>query len=821
MKKIYNLFTLLLVALFGLSMTGCSNDDLNTNQFQNEVALNVYGPNPVVRGGTLRFIGSNLDQVDQIIIPGIGAVTNFEVVKSGIPSEIRVVIPKDGPIVGIVKLVTKTGKEIETQTQLTYTESIEFDSFSPESAMPGEVITIEGDYLNLIHMVEFADGVMVGEDDFVDHDRYSIKVKVPEEARTGKIKLYDVDLTKADPADNDVSFNIIESEKALNVGTPTIASLASPRGDAQAQGTVEVKQGETITVKGNNFNLVAGVIAGGIEIKEFTNDGKTITFTVPAEAEDGEVILVCKSGVEVPVGNIVTLIPSDLAVSPDPVKNGADLTITGKDLDVIVSVTFPNVADAVAVEATATAITVAVPEAAQEGYILLNMLNGKAVSAEYTLVKPTVTAYGANPASAGSVLTIEGTDLDLVKTVAFVGNETPADVTVAADGKSMTLTVPMDSQSGAVTLNLKNGATVTAQEINIEEAVFCYATVLPTPEDEIHAGATCTLTVKNVDVLTGVEINGVTCQYIVSGDNLIIGVPDNAKKGSKLRLISSNGEITYTVDFIPNTEQKIVLWKGMTEITWGDDGRVFLPKEAFDDVPAGAELVLCYTQKDGVWGQAQVNDGWWSKMPNLKDPEGTAITNGDGCLVPTDIYGWFSDGQLNRETSILLTEEVLAHIKSHIGDNGSMVIQGQELIFTQVYVRYTISLEETLWNGTFDQDNWTNWEVGKGNFGDTNPNMFVEAGVKVGSTIRVYATPKADWWQFQLFDGHWTGMACLGDATGLGNGNNINAGIYDLSCGYIEIPVNAAMLEVLQLTDWGIAWIIQCENLVITKITIE
>ncbi|MCQ2245686.1 MAG: hypothetical protein MJZ69_02720 [Bacteroidaceae bacterium] len=818
MKKIYNLFTLLLVALFGLSMTGCSNDDLNTNQFQNEVALNVYGPNPVVRGGTLRFIGSNLDQVDQIIIPGIGAVTNFEVVKSGIPSEIRVVIPKDGPIVGTVKLVTKTGKEIETQTQLTYTESIEFDSFSPESAMPGEVITIEGDYLNLIHMVEFTDGVLVGEDDFVEHDRYSIKVKVPEEARTGKIKLYDVDLTKADPADNDVSFNIIESEKALNVGTPTIASLASPRGDAEAQGTVEVKQGETITVKGNNFNLVAGVIAGGIEIKEFTNDGKTITFTVPAEAEDGEVVLVCKSGVEVPVGKIVTLIPSDLAVSPDPVKNGADLTITGKDLDVIVSVTFPNVADAVAVEATATAITVAVPEAAQEGYILLNMLNGKAVSVEYTLVKPTVTAYGANPASAGSELTIEGTDLDLVKTVAFVGNETPADITVAADGKSMTLTVPMDSQSGAVTLNLKNGATVTAQEINIEEAVFCYATVLPTPEDEIHAGATCTLTVKNVDVLTGVEINGVTCQYIVSGDNLIIGVPDNAKKGSKLRLISSNGEITYTVDFIPNTEQKIVLWKGMTELTWGDGGRVFLPKEAFDDVPAGAELVLCYTQKDGVWGQAQVNDGWWSKMPNLKDPEGTAITNGDGCLVPTDIYGWFSDGQLNRETSILLTEEVLAHIKSHIGDNGSMVIQGQELIFTQVYVRYTISLEVdiasfTVYEAEGRRDVYLTYPFypswGDGDTGKLRVirSGLQEIGVKKGSKLFIY---KEGTGQLQINNANWGSITTAADWSG-----DVNP---------IEVEFDDELMKCVtgEVRDsWSdYAFILQGDGLKITKMTI-
>jgi uncharacterized lipoprotein YehR (DUF1307 family) len=53
MKKIKNIFSLLVVALVGLSLTACSNDDLGTNQYQGGVGLNAYGPNPVMRGGTL------------------------------------------------------------------------------------------------------------------------------------------------------------------------------------------------------------------------------------------------------------------------------------------------------------------------------------------------------------------------------------------------------------------------------------------------------------------------------------------------------------------------------------------------------------------------------------------------------------------------------------------------------------------------------------------------------------------------------------------------------------------------------------------------
>lgn len=78
---------------------------------------------------------------------------------------------------------------------------------------------------------------------------------VPEEAKTGKINLFDLDLTTVE--DPSVAlYNIIESENALNVGTPTITKWASPRGEAELTGTVTAKLGETITVTGAHFGLV-------------------------------------------------------------------------------------------------------------------------------------------------------------------------------------------------------------------------------------------------------------------------------------------------------------------------------------------------------------------------------------------------------------------------------------------------------------------------------------------------------------------------------------------------------------------------------------
>ena len=94
-KYFHNIIALLAVAITGFTMAACSEDDLDTNQYRGGVTLNAWGANPLMRGGVLRFVGSNLDQIAQIKVPGVEPITNIEVVKSGIPSEIRITVPKD------------------------------------------------------------------------------------------------------------------------------------------------------------------------------------------------------------------------------------------------------------------------------------------------------------------------------------------------------------------------------------------------------------------------------------------------------------------------------------------------------------------------------------------------------------------------------------------------------------------------------------------------------------------------------------------------------------------------------------------------------
>lgn len=761
MKKINNIFTLLVMALMGLSLAACSNDDLDTNQYQGGVSLNAFGPSPVMRGGQLRFIGSNLDQIREVRIPGVDAITTIEVVKAGVPSEIRVTVPHDGPEVGNVVLVANNDQEITTKSTLTYTEGIVIKSITP-SAMPGDVIEIKGDedgYLNLIHSMAFADNVVVSEKDFLQHDRYTIKVKVPEDAKTGKLQFYTADLTVGDAAKLD--YQIVLSDDRLIVGTPTVAKVKG-RNEVDAEGTITAKAGETVTVTGDYMQLIKAVKVGGVEITEFTiaEDGKSLSFVLPAEAPDGAIDLVCKSDVEVPAAMVETVKPSDCVAAPAPVKAGAALTISGKDMDLVTAVEFDN-ADALSGEAISVAadkvVVTAVPETATEGKLRLVMANGQKVEVEFTLVKPTATGYNANPASAGSTIQIIGTDLDLVKSVDFGGAEATVEKdAVSADGTTLNVKVPMEAKTGTPVMKLANGVTINAPKLTINEAVFCYVTELPGEDAELHAGQTFVLPIANGDKLTGVEIAGKACQFIVSGNTLTVGAPDNAKKGTSVRLISSNGEITYKIDFIPNTEITTVIWTGAHSSGDWANGFTALSWGGYDwsQVTPGTELVVTFGVDPAI-GYCQMRfacgDGWVA-LPGTKELAGS---DKDGNIsMPNDA----------KEYRLVLTQAMIDKLSEK---NQGLVICGVGFILTKVALVEHISLEvdiagQVKTNSGKDITYPFSFQWNADGQINLTKDFLLGLGVKKGSKLIIYKDPTVKG-QVQINNSAWSAIYTIAD----------------------------------------------------------
>ena len=774
MNKIKRLMSFVLLScLMAVGLTACSDDDLSTNQYQQGVHLNVFGPSPVMRGGSVHFYGSNLDQVKQVLIPGMDPVTNFEVLKAGIPSEIVVLLDKEKPQPGKITLITNTDEKIVTLTDLTYIEGIEYASdnqFAPAVVQPGAVLTINGEYLNLVNEVIFADNVTVNAEDFVSQSRYKIEVIVPEEARTGKVIL----------SDGAEIPNWIYSDEILQVTTPIVDKVTTPRGTAAQQETVACKLGETVTVSGQFFNLVAGVTIGDAETSYITveedqltvsDDGKTLSFTLPAEAPDGDIDLICRSGVAIPVAILETVAPAECVAAPNPAKNGQPLTISGKDLDVVASIEMPNVSDAVEFNCNDGKIVIpAVPASAQEGNLVLRMANGKGVEVAYTLVKPVVTAYNPNPVSAGGALTVQGKDLDLVASVNFGEGSDVAEASVAADGTSMTLTVPMNAASGAPTLNLINGTTVVAPEITVNEATFCYVKELPGEDVELKAGAAMTLVVANGDKLTGVEVNGAAVQYVLTeGNKLIIGLPESCGAGTKIRLVSSNGEITYTLDVTPNTEVNTVIWTGAVDlnawsINWQfGDGTQSAGEDplAFTKIAlAEGDVIHLYATAYNDWWQIQFFNGHWEAQTSIGD------TFGNGNNINSGIAS-LEKGYLD----IVVTAQMLTEFTTYNDWGYCWILQGEGVVITKISVTHYNSLEQNISSSLVRQDDQGQnislpinmaWDD-SGRFRiliDKDP-AIKDMNLKAGKSVMYFYTSGTG--QLQINNGNWGSWTTLAD----------------------------------------------------------
>ena len=774
MNKIKSLMSFVLLScLMAVGLTACSDDDLSTNQYQQGVHLNVFGPSPVMRGGSVHFYGSNLDQVKQVLIPGMDPVTNFEILKAGIPSEIVVLLDKEKPQPGKITLITNTDEKIVTLTDLTYIEGIEYASdnqFAPAVVQPGAVLTINGEYLNLVNEVIFADNVTVNAEDFVSQSRYKIEVTVPEEARTGKVIL----------SDGAEIPNWIYSDEILQVTTPIVDKVTTPRGTAAQQETVACKLGETVTVSGQFFNLVAGVTIGDAETSYITveedqltvsDDGKTLSFTLPAEAPDGDIDLICRSGVAIPVAILETIAPTECVAAPNPAKNGQPLTISGKDLDVVASIEMPNVSDAVEFNCNDGKIVIpAVPASAQEGNLVLRMANGKGVEVAYTLVKPVVTAYNPNPVSAGGALTVQGKDLDLVASVNFGEGSDVAEASVAADGTSMALTVPMNAASGAPTLNLINGTTVVAPEITVNEATFCYVKELPGEDVELKAGAAMTLVVANGDKLTGVEVNGAAVQYVLTeGNKLIIGLPESCGAGTKIRLVSSNGEITYTLDVTPNTEVNTVIWTGAVDlnawsINWQfGDGTQSAGEDplAFTKIAlAEGDVIHLYATAYNDWWQIQFFNGHWEAQTSIGD------TFGNGNNINSGIAS-LEKGYLD----IVVTAQMLTEFTTYNDWGYCWILQGEGVVITKISVTHYNSLEQNISSSLVRQDDQGQnislpinmaWDD-SGRFRiliDKDP-AIKDMNLKAGKSVMYFYTSGTG--QLQINNGNWGSWTTLAD----------------------------------------------------------
>lgn len=630
MKKISKIFAMLVVALVGLSLTACSDgDDLSTDQYGNEISLQSFGPCPVLRGGTLYLYGTNLDQIESVNLPGADPITAYEILQSGYNSKISIQVPAEKCEPGQIVLKTKKGGEITSVSPITYREDIEITKFfvGSEGTMVGnvgDVVTIKGDYLNLMHGVIFAGSDTIKEAEFESHDRYTIQVKIPAEARTGVITL--TDATKDGTS--------LETKEELTINTPE----ATPIKDRN------IKAGEILSIKGTSFDQIVSVKFEGATVNaaDFKSQSVAeITVAVPAKATDGTFYVVTKSGIEVPVGNIITVVPTQLVATPNPVKNGAELTITGKDMNLITGIAFPKAAESKLNKVETTKVTSTVPEDAQEGDITLSLDNGKTVTVAYTLVKPTVASCTPAAITAGEKTIIKGTDLDLVKSITFPGDvEQTVEKFAAQNANAIAVTVPAACAGTGFKLNLKNGTTIEVKDALSIKAATDPAIASITP-GEATAGSTITITGKNFQNIQNLYIGSYKVNRYTSRTNteIVCQVPANAEVGTyKIVMEDPDGNKIEGPEFkvVPAEKDIATITTNMDNsaikypynFTWDDTGRFRIMKADLIKLGVKVGSKMLFYKEAGATGQVQINNANWGGIDTVAD------WNGDqNCVV--------------------------------------------------------------------------------------------------------------------------------------------------------------------------------------------
>lgn len=791
--------TLLGIGLGLLGLSGCVKEQaLDTNQLSDtEVRLLAIAPNPVARGAALRIVGSNLQLVEKVIVPGIEPITEIEVVKKGKDSEIRVILPLEGPEVGPVSIEAK-GKVYSSSVDLEYVESIILEEMSPLSALPGDVITFKGEFLSNIQMVTFGGNAVVTE--FAEQSRHELKVVVPANAVSGKIILSDVD--ENNNPDGLVA-NLFYSAKELVIGDPTVKAVDD---------LGLYKAGAEVKVNGEHLDMIEKVNFEGVNADFSVNEEATVlTAVLPAEAKAGAFNLISYAGKTFKAGAYTTVVPSEFVLEAERFKAGNEVTLKGKDLDLVTSAFLSGVALDYLFDAETGNITFAIPATSADGVVSLGLANGEYVDTDaIELVKPVIASVSPLELYAGDGnVTVEGTDLDLVVAAKIGGVDT--EIAEGASDTVIELVSTATSVGGKVELVLANSYVLASeQEITFNYHSLVVVSEMPAAQ---HIGEEVVLKGTNFDLVENIFIGDtkVTSYSLRTPEEVRFIMPWLSVGPYPINFHLYNGDVeTLPVPIEVQLERIInTIWEGKSYVTWSGGAVTALSWGGYDwsTVAAGTTLLVNVEVVDAD-AVIRFGNGGWTALPTTKT---YANADGDGNLaVGFDITA----------VSLVLSNDDL----DQLVNAGGLVICGTGFKVYSVELVTEIPQETTIFEGpclmTWGDD---------GRFGLAT--SYFE-GLKAGSKMIIYFTQTESWGQVQINDGSWSDAAFSFPELGGAYLNTTN--VNDPAATKIELTLTQEILDHIASTtgdyfgvntkykgDGRVAMVLQGSDWIIDKITVK
>lgn len=739
MKKIfkYSLIVSLFAAL--VSLTSCLDKEFDVDPLGDDFVFSGMAPNPVMRGGALRIFGRSLSSVAEVRFAGdTVAVTEFIKVSKGAKLDtLELLVPLEGPQVGKVTIVAKDGRTKSSQADLTFTEPIEVESFAPATALSGDVITLKGEYLNVVKEVLF-EGENAYSTVFESQSRHELKVKVPANAISGYIILSDVNEIQ----DENTIPNHIYTATELTIGKPTVVKADS----------ATYKSGDLIKVTGAHLDMIKNVALPQVAEVAFTVNATadTIKFNLPPKATDGQMVLTSFAGDVFEAGPIKTVSVSGLKVvtlaKDGRYKAGCEVEITGADLDLVSGVAFEG-ADADWYMDGKDTIHTTLPAAAKDGAVVVSLESGKEVySDDIEVVKPVASAVDKTTATAGKdTIIVTGADLDLV-TAVTIGDKTQSFIDCGFEyneaDSTILVAIPEQAYSGKLTLTAENGYNTATEKITV---VYDMAVSIKFDSPSFDMSKNISFTGTNLMQIEQVYMKGKKVTNFVTRTDgaMAFTLPDKLGPGVyRLGLVLIDGtEMTWPVPFevtAPYTET--YFWTGSEDLSdghqpyLGDDGALAGTLEVGDII-----RVYFTIPGDGWW--FEIFDGHWDKDIQISvTPDNM---NADGGYYPIEV-----------------TEQNIATLTKVGYWGGVLVVQGSVIVTGCSVIHFGASeSKDVIWEGNA-YVNWQNPapEGSQGSVSALAYGSYDWSKVEVGTTLLLEFERVSDDVQIRIGDGDWNAL---------------------------------------------------------------
>lgn len=646
MRLSYKFISAFAVVLFALA--SCKTEPDGYQVDKNSVVLEAFGPNPVLRGAELKFVGQNLDQIRSVILP-VGIEIPASDFKEAGAGSFKVKVPIECEP-GEVSLIYTDGR-ITPKSHLSYTEQYEIHKVYPqqEGAVlleAGDSLVVEGEYLNNIVKFVFANGVVADGEMIGTHTRKKVCFAIPAGALSGRFYA------------EDSNGNQIYSSEAVQIKQPLISKI-SP---------LKLRPGDEVSITGSLLSQVVSVsftrAAASIEKADFISASNTlIKVRVPADVHDGPLTLVSLAEQNIVSEESVEVkIPSELSLSAAKYKAGEALTIIGKDLDLVTGLKFNENVSA-GFNLSNGKIVTAIPAQAKDGKITLETAAEKtALTSDITLVKPVISGLSASEVVAGNPFGILGTDLDLVTEVTLNG----AACQFQLVGEILGVATAANSSSGKVIVKTANGTIVEApSELTITYDVLVLVSNITS---EAGAGSPVNMKGSNFNMIESIYFGDVkVTEYSLRTDTeMTFTVPADVPAATyNIKFVLTTGEEEICIHPINVLGAFItdIIWEGSHDL--GNWNNTLKLASQFAGIPHGCSLHIDYEAQNGAQLKfADIAHGW-GNMPGI---------NG-GNLVQLDA----SQTHLTYE----LPDATVDILKS-----GGTALQGKLAIIKKVYITY-------------------------------------------------------------------------------------------------------------------------------------